>query len=66
MAKIYVMPDRANWSAEDLLGVGIEVEVQDADAWTFGICPRCDEKITDRGHFEDTIQAIQIHIDRGC
>lgn len=42
----------------------VEIEQQEADAWTFGVCSRCSEVITDRGHFEDTVQAAEIHVDQ--
>lgn len=28
-----------------------------------GVCP-CGEVISDRGHFEDTVQAVQVHVDQ--
>jgi hypothetical protein len=31
--------------------------------WTEGVCP-CGEAISDRGHFEDTVQAVQVHVDQ--
>jgi hypothetical protein len=30
--------------------------------YTEGVCP-CGEVISDRGHFEDTVQAVEIHVD---
>jgi len=36
----------------------------DEDEGAYGDCPSCGERITDRGHFEDTLEAIQIHVDR--
>lgn len=32
----------------------------------FGHCPRCREDITDRGAFEDTVEAIRVHVDHMC
>lgn len=44
------------------------VEIRDAnrpdgEPWTEGRCP-CGEVISDRGHFEDTVQAVEIHVDQ--
>lgn len=43
--------------------VRVEI-VTDEDGWTTGRCSEHPdmEEITDRGHFEDTIQAAQLHI----
>ena len=30
--------------------------------WAEGECP-CGEVISDRGHFEDTVQAVEVHVD---
>lgn len=38
-------------------------ETEDGEA-IYGDCKQCGDRISDRGHFEDTIQAIQIHVDR--
>ncbi|GGN39197.1 hypothetical protein FHR83_006772 [Actinoplanes campanulatus] len=43
------------------------IQVRDADRpdgepWAEGVCP-CGEVISDRGHFEDTVQACEIHLD---
>lgn len=40
------------------------VEILDEDDYTTGTCDRCGETLSDRGHFEDTIQAAQIHLDQ--
>lgn len=34
----------------------------DGEPWTEGHCP-CGEVISDRGRFEDTVQAVQVHVD---
>lgn len=39
---------------------------QDEDGFIFAKCPRCRRTITDRGHFEDTIEAASIHVDGKC
>ncbi len=36
----------------------------DGEGWTSGLCDRCGETISDRSHFEDTVQAAEIHVDR--
>lgn len=42
--------------------VRVEI-VTDEEGWTVGWCTEHpDEEITDRGHFEDTIQAAELHI----
>lgn len=38
--------------------------VTNEDGWTFGVCPRCGDAITDRGHFEDTVEACGVHVDQ--
>lgn len=34
----------------------------DGDDWAEGVCP-CGAVISDRGHFEDTVQAVELHVD---
>jgi hypothetical protein len=41
----------------------VEIE-QDVEGAAFGVCDLCGERITDRGHFEDTVQAAEVHVDR--
>jgi diaminopimelate decarboxylase len=36
----------------------------DNEGNTYGFHLKCGQKITDRGHFEDTVQAIEIHVDQ--
>jgi hypothetical protein len=36
----------------------------DVDGDHYGFHSKCGQKITDRGHFEDTVQAIEIHLDQ--
>nr|WP_221374467.1 hypothetical protein [Actinoplanes polyasparticus] len=36
--------------------------VQDDEVGAFGVCP-CGDRISDRGHFEDTVQAVEVHVD---
>lgn len=37
---------------------------RDDEAWTTGRCRACRAEITDRGHFEDTVQACEVHADQ--
>jgi hypothetical protein len=38
---------------------------QDGDTgWTTGRCRSCGAVISDRGHFEDTVQAAEVHADQ--
>jgi hypothetical protein len=55
MARVLVVSDDG--------AITVEIERQDADAWTFGVCP-CGEVISDRGHFEDTVNAVELHVDQ--
>jgi hypothetical protein len=38
------------------------VQVGEAGDYTEGPCP-CGEVISDRGHFEDTVEAVKVHVD---
>lgn len=40
----------------------VEVTTGD-DGWTTAQCP-CGERISDRGHFEDTVHAAEVHVDQ--
>lgn len=41
------------------------VEIGEDDALgTVALCTGCGERISDRGHFEDTVQAAQVHVDQ--
>jgi len=44
-------------------GATVAEVVTDEEGRTVVRCP-CGEDITDRGHFEDTVQAAEIHVDR--
>ncbi len=35
----------------------------DGEDWAEGLCP-CGEVISDRGHFEDTVEAVRVHLDQ--
>lgn len=54
MARVLVVSDDGATTAE---------VVTDDDGWTVARCA-CGEEITDRGRYEDTVQAAQIHVDR--
>lgn len=41
----------------------VEVVTDDEDGGTVAVC-QCGERISDRGHFEDTVQAAVVHLDR--
>jgi len=43
----------------------VEIRVDDVSG-AYGMCSRdeCTDVITDRGHYEDTVQAAEIHVDR--
>lgn len=41
----------------------IKVEQTD-DGEVFGDCGRCGDSISDRNHFEDTVESIVKHVDR--
>ncbi len=55
MATVHVVSD------DELIVVDI---VQDDEGWTTGRCQRCRTVLTDRGHFEDTVQAAGVHADK--
>lgn len=44
-------------------GATVVLIVTDDEAWTEGRCP-CGEVISDRGHFEDTVSATEMHVDQ--
>ena len=54
MARVLVVSD------DDATVVDVET---DEDGATVGRCP-CGEAISDRGHFEDTVQAVELHVDQ--
>ncbi len=39
------------------------VMVGEDEDWVEGVCP-CGEVISDRGQFEDTVQAVEVHVDQ--
>jgi hypothetical protein len=55
MARVLVV------SADDTV---IVVVSTDDEGWTSGRCSECHALITDRGHFEDTVQAAVVHVDQ--
>lgn len=59
MATIHVVSDDDQTTAiiEDSLD-------DDGECRYYYRCQRCNEHGTDRGHFEDTIEAASIHVDR--
>jgi hypothetical protein len=64
MAKIFVESETRTYAdALALIPLSIDVAYDD-EGNVFGDCPACGERITDRGHFADTIEAISIHVDR--
>lgn len=36
----------------------------EGETWTVAKCRLCGEVVTDRGHFEDTIRAAEVHADQ--
>lgn len=44
----------------------IRVQADGQGEWHSGHCFRCGEYITDRGAFEDTVEAIRVHVDHVC
>lgn len=55
MARVQVVSDDGRTVAD---------VVTDDEAWTVATCRVCREEITDRGQFEDTVQATEIHVER--
>lgn len=55
MARVQVLSDDGS--------TVVEVDTDD-EGWTAGLCTGCGEQITDRGHFEDTVQACEVHVDQ--
>lgn len=43
--------------------VDIAEEDRDGEPWAIAVCSVCGRIEDDRGHFEDTVQAAQNHID---
>jgi hypothetical protein len=43
----------------------VEIRLDDLNG-AYGMCSRdeCRDIITDRGHFEDTVQAAELHVDQ--
>lgn len=54
MARVLVVSDN---------GATVVPIVTDDEGWTEGRCP-CGEAISDRGHFEDTVRAAELHVDQ--
>ncbi|GAA0494262.1 hypothetical protein Ade02nite_20490 [Paractinoplanes deccanensis] len=42
----------------------VEVSTDDETGWTTGRCRACRAVISDRGHFEDTVEASGLHADQ--
>ena len=59
MARVQVVSD----DGRIVVPIVVDVDLH-GDEWAEGTCPVCGETITDRGNFEDTVQAAQIHVDR--
>lgn len=56
MANLLVVSD------DGLTTVYVDSVEVDGEPYTLARC-QCGEEITDRGHFEDTVQAAVIHVD---
>ena len=52
------------WVVSDDERVVLAVFTDPETAWTTARCGRCGAEVTDRGHFEDTIEAAEAHADR--
>ena len=65
MAKILIQSE--TYSLQDApLTIEIQIDESDDELGAYGDCPRCGQRITDRGHLEDTIEAVSIHVEQGC
>lgn len=42
----------------------VDIAQDEETGWTTGRCRTCPAVITDRGHFEDTVQASEVHADQ--
>lgn len=55
MARVQVVSDDGRTTVDVITSEG---------GWTVGWCRVCLETMTDRGHFEDTVQASEVHVDQ--
>ena len=58
MARVQVVSD----DGRIVVPIVVDVDLH-GDEWAEGICPACGETISDRGHFEDTVEAVKVHLD---
>lgn len=68
MARVLVVSDNGRQVADYRAPGGrgpIVADVRELEpGWITAKCRFCGEVLTDRGHFEDTVQAAEVHVDQ--